>query len=346
MSEAAVVGWDVGGAHLKAASVVRGGQVCRVVQQPCELWRGLDRLDAAMAHATFALRVERCRHVLTMSGELVDLFRNRREGVLSVVAAMRNRLGPSVQVYAGEFGFICPNAATVLWDSVASANWMASAAWVATRVDQALFIDIGSTTTDVIPVRGGEICANGRDDYQRSTCDELIYTGVVRTPVMAVAQRVPFGGHWLSLMAEYFATMADVHRLCADLPAHADQMPTADGQGKTLLDSARRLARMVGRDVESASLEVWRHLARYLADVQLRRIHDACQCITSGVRLDTDAPVIGAGVGRFLAERVAQRMGRRYLDFSELFDATDRDGDGWLASCAPAVAVAMMAAEE
>ncbi len=58
-----------------------------------------------------------------------------------------------------------------------------------------------------------------------------------------------------------------------------------------------------------------------------------------------DAPVIGAGCGRFIARQVAQRLGRPYYDFADLIDcaATMRE---MAAVCAPAVAVGLLAERE
>src|SRR5215510_4583983 len=167
--------------------------------------------------------------------------------------------GNDLRVYAGQLGFVASPGE--YWQAVASANWHASASFVATRRAQAVLIDIGSTTTDIVPIRGGRVDAAGYTDDERLVSEELVYTGATRTPVMAVAESVPFGGQRQRLMAEHFATMADVHRLTGELPADADQLPTADGRGKSPEDSARRLARMLGRDLQSADLGEWRRLA-------------------------------------------------------------------------------------
>jgi probable H4MPT-linked C1 transfer pathway protein len=161
---------------------------------------------------------------------------------------------------------------------------------------------------------------------------------------MALADRIPFAGAWVAPMAEYFATTADVYRLTGDLPEGADQLPPADGGGKTVRDSARRLARMVGRDAESAPLEAWRRCARYLAELQLWRIRQACERVLSLGIVAPGAPLVGAGVGRFLVRLLAQRLGRRYRDFGGLVDPV-RPIREWVAGCAPAVSVALLAHE-
>ena len=58
-------------------------------------------------------------------------------------------------------------------------------------------------------------------DAARLATGELVYHGVVRTPLCALAARVPFRGSAVSVMNEFFATTADVYRLTGELdPAH------------------------------------------------------------------------------------------------------------------------------
>jgi probable H4MPT-linked C1 transfer pathway protein len=160
---------------------------------------------------------------------------------------------------------------------------------------------------------------------------------------MALAGAVPFAGQRQRLMAEYFATVADVHRLTGALPADADQHDTADGRGKSPEDSARRLARMLGRDLESADMAAWRRLARHLSERQLQMIQSAAERALSRGVVAEDAPVIGAGIGRFLAVALAERLGRPYIDFATLVSGTPEACE-WAARCAPAAAVAALAA--
>jgi probable H4MPT-linked C1 transfer pathway protein len=146
-------------------------------------------------------------------------------------------------------------------------------------------------------------------------------------------------------MAEFFATTADVHRLTGELPETADQYPAADGGAKTVEGSARRLARMIGRDMESASLDSWRRLAAWLARAQAQRIEDACDRIWSRELLPSDAPVVVAGVGRFIAVELAARRGLRWVDFADLLPAGAAE-PGQIGDCAPAVAVAWLAQQQ
>ncbi|MEM9590192.1 MAG: H4MPT-linked C1 transfer pathway protein, partial [Pseudomonadota bacterium] len=176
----------------------------------------------------------------------------------------------------------------------------------------------------------------------RLTEGELIYRGVVRTPVMAIAGQAPFKGRMQGLAAERFATMADVYRITGELPDDADPFPSADNRGKDLEESAARLARMLGRDADDADTFAWRALAHFLARRLLDQIEADARAVIAREDLGPDAPIVGAGCGRFLAATLADRLGRPYRDFAALTSCAE-EAKEMVARCAPAVAVAQLA---
>jgi len=156
-----MIGWDLGGAHLKAARVGESGRVDCVVQRPCPLWQGMPHFFTALDQALEATG-SASRHAVTMTGEMVDLFKTREEGVTTLVAAMRDRLpGAELRFFAGRDGWLDAEGVARSPARVASANWMASASLVAGRLDEGLLVDVGSTTTDLVPVSGGAVRAVG-----------------------------------------------------------------------------------------------------------------------------------------------------------------------------------------
>lgn len=336
-----IFGWDLGGAHVKLAVLEAEGRLHSVAQAPCELWMGLDRIDSAV----FQLHGAGARdavHAVTMTGELADIFPDRAAGVTAIVEAFLRACGiRDAMLFAGA-GFVHAAAAGPRWAEIASANWLATASLVAQRLPQALLVDVGSTTTDIVVVADGEVRAEGASDHARLVREELVYTGVVRTPVMALASKVPFAGEWVSLMAEHFATTADIYRITGDLDAAFDQARTADGRGRSQPESMRRLARMIGCDFETTCAVAWEGLAHWLADAQQRRVEQACQRQLSRGLLGLAAPIVGLGVGRFLAARVAADLGRDYVDFSALFDIAPGQRAA-VDVCGPAFAVACLA---
>jgi probable H4MPT-linked C1 transfer pathway protein len=330
----ATIGWDIGGAHLKAAKA-ENGRVVAAAEAATPLWQGLGCLDAAFADLTRRLGPADA-HGVTMSGELCDAFATRREGVIGLAEIAASHL-PAPRFYAGAAGFVADAAAHAL--EIASANWRASAEATALQVPDALFIDIGSTTTDLIPIVGGRVAAVGADDASRLTAGELVYTGLTRSFVMAMAARAPFAGQWTPLMNEYFASAADVRRVLGELDEAVDLMATADGRDKTPAASRARLARMIGREAEDAPAPAWTRLAAWFAEAQTRDICDAAFLRLSRGDLAEGAPAVVAGAGEPIAREAARRLGLSCLGFADL------TGGGAEASlCAPAAAVALLLA--
>ena len=284
-------------------------------------------------------------HAVTMTGELSDVFSDRADGVAYLVEMMRKVTDGEAIFYGGRAGFLHHIGAVEHMNDVASANWHASASLIGRFLPEALLIDAGTTTTDLVPVKGGAVAAKGYTDGERLAERELVYTGVVRTPVMAVARSAPFKGRMQGVAAERFATMADVWRLLGALPAGADPYPTPDLKGKSTQESATRLARMLGRDATQADLLAYVDVARYVADRQRGEIEAAALALIAREGLAAEAPVIGAGCGRFIARQIAERLGRNYRDFAEIVDCAPQARD-MAATCAPAVAVGLLAVHE
>jgi probable H4MPT-linked C1 transfer pathway protein len=336
-----VIGWDVGGAHLKAARA-ENGRIVDAIQLASPLRLGLDRLAQAFAEAKARMGVAEL-HAVTMTGELADTFSSRAEGVERLSALAVRELAPAeVALYAGRAGFIAPRDAPRHVEDIASANWFASAALAARVQRTALLVDIGSTTTDLVPIVDGAVAARGYTDAERLAAGELVYTGLVRSFVMAVAERAPFAGRWSPLINENFATMADVYRILEQLPDGADQMTTADGRAKTIEASRARLARMVGCDVDDADAAAWRMLAQWFAERQIRTIVDGAMLLLSTPRVGADAPLLGAGIGEVLVQEVARRLERRHVSFGSILDVAPAAREQ-ASRCAPAAALAALA---
>ena len=128
-------------------------------------------------------------------------------------------------------------------------GWRRRSRWRGAHPD-ALLIDVGSTTADVIPIAGGRVAATGRNDLERLLAGELVYTGVLRTNLAAIAPRVPVRGGWCPVSSEYFAISADVHLVLGHLAPEAYDCPTPDGRPATVEFARERIARLVCADAE------------------------------------------------------------------------------------------------
>lgn len=330
----ATIGLDIGGAHLKVARI-EDARLVAVRQIASPLWEGLHRLDDALREAASVIS-EAETFAVTMTAELTEIFESREAGVLAVIRRLQERLPGPLRIYMGLKGFASPQSASGDPLSVASANFLATAALVARLRSRSLLIDMGSTTTDIIA------CDRplGLTDAERLQTGELVYTGLTRTPVPSVATRAPLAGQWQGLARDAFATMADVRRILGTLPNDVDLHVTTDGRGKSQDESLIRFARGFGRDADVRHLQTWQVSAAYIAERQLRSIHDGVLQVISrpGTQIEN---VVAAGIGADVAKQIAVRLSLPCNSFGELLDAPE-DQRLRATHCAPAVAVALL----
>ena len=323
-----VLGLDIGGANLKAATAT--GEAASV---PFALWRDPAGLSNAL-RALLTRLPTASRFAVTMTGELCDCFETKREGVAHILRAVTEvAAGRPVRVWSTAGDFVAPDAAETM--AVASANWHTLATFAGRLVPTgpALLFDIGSTTTDLIPLIDGVPASHGKTDPERLKSGELVYTGVRRTPVMTI---VSPGNH----AAELFATALDAHLLLGHIPEDPDDRDTADGRPATKAHAHARLSRMLGGDPEITSAVETENLAGYFAGDQLGHL------VLTAWRVClpwSDAPWswIISGSGEFLARLVLATQDTPPI---QVISLTDRFGPD-LATCAPAYAVAVLAAE-
>jgi len=296
---------DIGGANLKAAHC--DGPT---TTEPFEVWRRPAELGKAIATLAAAFPPFD-RAAVTMTAELCDCYPTKAEGVLAILEAAAQAVGGrrlSVWGIDGRFHELAEiRRRPVL---AAAANWLALATAAARLVsdDRGLMIDIGSTTTDIIPLDRGRVAVRGRTDTERLRTGELVYAGIRRTPLCALTTELPLGqGPPIGLAAELFATSLDVFLTLGDLDPDPTDLATADGRGATV-DAARdRLARMVGADREGFSADDALELSRSAAECLLRRLSQAAHRVCQATMGIPDVVVV-AGSGEFLARRLAARV--------------------------------------
>ncbi len=296
-----VIGLDIGGANLKAA---HSDGPCRSVSFP--VWREPDRLPEALRELIADWLP--CQGLaVTMTAELADCFATKAEGVdaiLSAITEVTDGLPVAVWQTAGEF--VDVDVAREFPLLTAAANWHALATFVGRLAPTgcALLIDIGSTTTDIIPIVDGLPNPIGRTDGERLISGELVYSGVRRTPLCAISQTVPTAEGQSPVAAELFATALDVYLLTGDVPESPGDLDTANGQPATTDCAHDRLARLLCRDRTELSLDDARNAAEFLAGEQQRQMTAAIDRVLSTLA-ESPAAIILSGSGSFLAERLA-----------------------------------------
>jgi probable H4MPT-linked C1 transfer pathway protein len=307
-----LVGWDIGGVHTKAAWIGPGREdpAIRTISLAFEIWRAPARLPEILREALAGLAVPVPDAMgITMTAELSDAFRHRREGVLFVLDAVEKAF-PGIACHAlgldGRWATLEEARQRPL--EFAAANWLASARYVASHEPDCLLVDVGSTTTDIVSIRDGQVAAVGRTDVERLAAGELVYTGVLRTNPSTLVDWVPLRGGRCPVAAEYFAVMGDVYVTLGHLSAADYTTGTPDGRGKTPVDARARLARLVCADEETLERSEIDLLARYLYEKQLEQVVTALMQVVSRSPA-TPSPVVPVGLGAFLAREAGRRMG-------------------------------------
>jgi probable H4MPT-linked C1 transfer pathway protein len=322
----AVLGLDIGGANLKA---VHSHGTVRV--QPFALWKNPAELPAVLQDFVSAM-LPLDLVAVTMTGELCDCYENKRQGVLAILAAVKAVAGDRpVRVWTTAGSFVDLDAALANPLPAAAANWLALATYACRLMPEGagLVVDIGSTTTDIVPLASGRPCPKGRTDMERLSSVELVYTGVRRTPLCAVLA----GG----VAAELFATTLDVYLVLGIIADEPENRHTADGRPATRSAAHGRLARMLCADAETFSLGEAEKLAERAL---LRQVYQLTMAFDHVAKSLPGPPqtVVLAGEGEFLARLVLKQQnsfrGGRVISLSEhLGPALSR------AACAHAVAV-------
>jgi uncharacterized hydantoinase/oxoprolinase family protein len=108
-----------------------------------------------------------------MTAELADCFQTKAEGVQFIIEAVQDVFAKSmirVWLTSGEFAEAAD--AIELPQLAGASNWHALATWAGRAVPfgPAVLIDIGSTTTDIIPLIDGLPVPEGRTDLERLGC--------------------------------------------------------------------------------------------------------------------------------------------------------------------------------
>jgi probable H4MPT-linked C1 transfer pathway protein len=334
-----VVGLDIGGANLKAADV-EGVALTR----PFAVWKAPQNLAAEISRllASFA-RPDAI--ALTMTAELADCYRTKREGVAAIINAVEQAAGPiPVHVWQTNGRFVTPNEARELSTLVAAANWHALATFVGrlAPTGPSLLIDIGTTTTDLIPLLDGVPTPVGRTDRERLQSGELVYTGAKRTPICAVVSRVPYRGRDCPIAAELFATTLDVYLALGDLREDLDDTETADGRPATRAAARDRLARCLCCDATEFDETDVKEAARAIATAQRCQIARGLEAVLAA-QGQAPARLLLSGAGTFLAEQTVAEV--RPLAATERIRLSDRFGPP-IAEAACAFALAHLAVEQ
>jgi hypothetical protein len=311
-----ILGLDIGGANTKAAS--SDGLYAESIYLP--LWKNASLDEVLSRFATLSPQAV----AVVITGELADCFSCKREGVESLAAAARRAFYCPVY-FLGQKGFG--------WSDpleLAAANWVASAELLAREVGDCLFVDMGSTTTDLIPIKGGPLAA--KTDFLRLASGELVYMGLLRTRLDALLPVLRIRGGRVPLVPEFFAIVADAHLVLGRIGEDRYSCETADGAGKDCASAMRRLARSVCADLEEIGETGALAIAEQACERQKMILVEA---IEKQAKKHDLSIVTAAGIGEGLIADAAEFLGLECVLLSERYGPE-------ISNVFPAYAVARM----
>lgn len=330
-----VLGLDVGGASLKAATTDWWTRANRFA-----LWREPDKLTDEIRRLIDGAKFDRV--AVTMTGELCDAFETKAEGVDRILTSVEQAIGPKreIQVWQASGKFTsAAEARREAWRT-ASANWLAAATLAGRFASEgpAIFLDIGSTTTDIVAIENGKPSPQGRTDPDRLASGELVYQGLRRTPVCAILSEVSIDDRDYSIMKELFATSLDAHLVLENIPEEADATDTADRRPAKIRFAIDRLARMIGSDRTRFTIDQARQFAEEIVRSQLDAILGAVDLVYEDAGFEQIDHVVVCGEGEILVDQIVSQ--HELLANSTVFRLSEElNADLSRSACAYAVAV-------
>ena len=314
-----IIGLDVGGANLKACRLeINESQIssdikCKSVFFPIwqherrNLWQTIVDTVHEVSKGVVPDLVS-----LVMTAELSDTFQTKREGVLTIAR--------SIVEYLGEIPIVFPSVYLDLLDlqqveenphAIAASNWPPLAWAVGQSYPDCLLIDVGSTTTDVIPINDGLPQTSGLDDMNRLIHGELVYTGALRTDLSAILKRVNTKLGICRVSSEYFSTSADVHLVLGNIHEDKYTSDTADGRGKSREECLARIARLICGDIELIPKDEIMNIAEQVWIQQIDEISEAILqvCKAKGLSPEDEQYVVSGLGSDFLARPAIEKSG-------------------------------------
>ncbi|WP_298524291.1 hydantoinase/oxoprolinase family protein [uncultured Methanobrevibacter sp.] len=304
-----VAGFDIGGANTDLAVIDFEGDEIKNIEVDfayLPMWSNNDDLSRVLVELIENIcPIDEIDAVgISMTAELVDAYDTKNDGVLDVVKKCEETFSCPV-AYVGIDGMLSKEEIEKTPLKAAAANWIATAQIATLISDNCIFIDTGSTTTDIIPIRNGKECAIGKSDFDRSATGELVYTGTLRTNLASFLDKVELNGKEYRVASELFAQTADIYTVL-DLISEDDYVcDTFDGESKSKLDCAKRIARVVCADLEMLSMDDIVEMSKFIHQKQIEQIADGLKQVHETQNMDL---IVVTGLGKDILDRPAAEL--------------------------------------
>jgi hypothetical protein len=288
------LGIDIGGANTKVAT--SDGTIVELHYLP--LWKNTT-LPKELKE--IAIRIKPDVTGVVITGELADCFEDKIQGLKFIMNAVDDAFLNNVN-YIDINGHIYKEGDELR--NLAAANWIASSILIGEEIGDCIFVDVGSTTTDIIPITGAKHKA-ATTDFKRLLASELIYMGTLRTNVATIVDMVKTQQGTCRVSAELFTTTGDIYLLLGDIKPSSYTCETADGAGISKIEVLRRVARLVCADLHEICEDDIMEIARQVKEKQISLLTEAISTVSCKHGINR---IVAAGIGEFMIVEAARKL--------------------------------------
>ncbi|MFX0105541.1 MAG: hydantoinase/oxoprolinase family protein [Candidatus Hodarchaeota archaeon] len=343
MNSSLILGMDIGGANTKAALIEFDNDRISKSYSYIEYFPFWEKnfnkialmikriLDNLIIKNNFTL--ENLDNIsITITAELSDAFQTKREGILTILKALKEVFKEDSMYFINNKGkFLDFKTAKSEYSTIAAANWVSTALFLGKFVSECILIDAGSTTIDIIPIINSIPVAQGKDDISRMLHHELLYMGGLRATIPSITHHVPYKGKLVRISFEKFALISDVHLILGNITKNEYINDTADNRSKSLENCYARLSRIICLDKETISKEELNTIAEYIYEKQLKIISDEIQEFMSNLvvrfpEFEIEPKFVITGLSAdFLIRKTLLNLGySKILNYEEITNIPDQ----------------------
>ena len=310
-SKSIYVGLDIGGAHVKAVGIDKYKKINFIFYEKCPIWKDFFLLKKILHKLLKDLDSSKVTFGITITAELSDCFLNRTNGAKQIYKLCKG-LGIKFYFFSSKQNF----EKKINFYDICSMNWLATGMYLKDKINEAVVIDFGSTTTDIIIIKNQKIVNRYFSDFDRINNCELIYTGLTRTPLFALAKKIVVNNNIYNLIPELFSTTADLYRVNKLLNKDLDLFDSADNRSKSKLNSLKRISRNFGFDFEKKNLLI-NEFIDTLLEIQKDQIFHCTKELIKQNNIKSNTPIVSCGIGQNIIESHAIKLGYKIKKLSD-----------------------------
>ena len=334
------LGIDIGGAHIKLVGLNEKKELIFVDYIKFYFWKEEKSINKVFNYINSKSNKNTLSGI-TMTAELCDIFKNRLDGFRKIYNYCKK--------LKNDYFFYTKSKKKIFkktdYSEIVSMNWHSIGRLLERQLKNAIIVDFGSTTTDIICVKNHIIQNKNFDDFSRINSNELVYTGLTRTPIFAIDKKVRINRKYFEIIPEFFSDMSDVYRINSILKKQFDIDETADGKRRSKFSSYARLSRNFGLDFKKSNQNLIKDLSKEIIKTQLEKIYLAIKKNRAKYKIEKKSEIIVCGIGKDVLSDFLNLKKEQVIQFSDLVKCSKQNLKTKAAFHTPAFCIASLLSE-